>query len=343
MQDAIIKGNGNSRYLKTVAAALSLYPTYEDFLHALVAGNFPIDLNGINEAGWTQQGTPLNKANLLPDALATSLGLPATATVADALFGAAIYPLPKKIASYETAGSFTWTAPDLANGKAYKIGVLIIGAGGSGGIAAPASGSSARSASGGASGYSLSMSLTVNPNESKALVVGKGGEAVTSTVNGGYGSGKAGGSSSFDGISVNGGEPGSGTVSSTVVGAKGGQGTYGGHDGSYGYEPPVSKDFSDHISCINIFEKKGILGSGGGVHQSGNNGARHPFKGGKNPQTGLGGGDGKSAETATVTAESGTEPGCGGGAAQGKSGGGAVTSGAGADGAVYIYFLGVAD
>lgn len=85
MQDAIIKGNGNSRYLKTVAAALSLYPTYEDFLRALVAGNFPIDLNGINEAGWTQQGTPLNKANLLPDTLATSLGLPATATVADAL------------------------------------------------------------------------------------------------------------------------------------------------------------------------------------------------------------------------------------------------------------------
>lgn len=85
MQDAIIKGNGNSRYLKTVAAALSLYPTYEDFLQALVAGNFPIDLNGINADGWTQQGTPLNKANLLPDTLATSLGLPTTATVADAL------------------------------------------------------------------------------------------------------------------------------------------------------------------------------------------------------------------------------------------------------------------
>lgn len=67
MQDAIIKGNGNSRFLKTVAAALSLYPTYEDFLQALVAGNFPIDLNGINADGWTQQGTPLNKGNLLSD------------------------------------------------------------------------------------------------------------------------------------------------------------------------------------------------------------------------------------------------------------------------------------
>lgn len=85
MQDAIIKGNGNSRYLKTVAAALSLYPTYEDFLQALIAGTFPIDLNGINAEGWTQQGTPLNKASLLSDATAISLGLGTDATVADAL------------------------------------------------------------------------------------------------------------------------------------------------------------------------------------------------------------------------------------------------------------------
>lgn len=63
MQDGIIAGNGSSRYLKTVAAALSLYPTYEDFITALIAGTFPIDLNGINEAGWSRQGTPLNKRN----------------------------------------------------------------------------------------------------------------------------------------------------------------------------------------------------------------------------------------------------------------------------------------
>ena len=48
MQDGIIAGNGSSRYLKTVAAALSLYPSYEDFITALIAGTFPIDLNGIN-------------------------------------------------------------------------------------------------------------------------------------------------------------------------------------------------------------------------------------------------------------------------------------------------------
>lgn len=80
MQDGIIAGNGNSRYLKTVAEALSLYPTYQDFIAALIAGTFPIDLNGINAAGWVQQGTALNKANLLADVTASSIGLGGNAT-----------------------------------------------------------------------------------------------------------------------------------------------------------------------------------------------------------------------------------------------------------------------
>ena len=75
MQDAIMKGNGNSRYLKTVGEALSLYPTYEDFLQAMIAGTFPVDFNGINKDGWTQRGTPLNKANLLSDTVISTLGL----------------------------------------------------------------------------------------------------------------------------------------------------------------------------------------------------------------------------------------------------------------------------
>ena len=75
MQNAIIKGIGNSRYLKTVGEALSLYPTYEDFLQAMIEGTFPVDFNGINKDGWTQQGTPLNKANLLSDTVISTLGL----------------------------------------------------------------------------------------------------------------------------------------------------------------------------------------------------------------------------------------------------------------------------
>jgi hypothetical protein len=75
VQDAIIKGIGNSRYLKTVGEALSLYPTYEDFMQAMVTGIFPVDFNGINKDGWTQLGTLLNKANLLSDTVISTLGL----------------------------------------------------------------------------------------------------------------------------------------------------------------------------------------------------------------------------------------------------------------------------
>ena len=60
---------------------MTVYPTYEDFVAALVAGTLPIDLNGVNAAGWTQQGTALNKANLLTDATAAKFGLTASATL----------------------------------------------------------------------------------------------------------------------------------------------------------------------------------------------------------------------------------------------------------------------
>ena len=85
MTDGTIAGNGNSRYLKTIAQALTLYPTYQDFMSAMIAGTFPIDLNGINTAGWSRQGTPLNKANLLSDSTASALGLSSSATPNSAL------------------------------------------------------------------------------------------------------------------------------------------------------------------------------------------------------------------------------------------------------------------
>ena len=81
MQDAIALGTGNSRYLKSVSGFLSLYPTYEAFVEALVAGDLPVDFNGINPDGWAQQGMPLDKANLLTDATAALVGLGSDATV----------------------------------------------------------------------------------------------------------------------------------------------------------------------------------------------------------------------------------------------------------------------
>lgn len=75
MKDMIPKGTGNSRYLRSVSNFKAIYPTYDDFVNALVAGNLPVDFNGINEAGIQQVGTSLNKANLLTDEVARQVGL----------------------------------------------------------------------------------------------------------------------------------------------------------------------------------------------------------------------------------------------------------------------------
>lgn len=80
MLDAIPNGTGNSRYLKSVSDFLSKYPTHEALADALVAGTLPIDLNGFNPGGWAQEGTPLDKANLLTDATAALMGLGDEAT-----------------------------------------------------------------------------------------------------------------------------------------------------------------------------------------------------------------------------------------------------------------------
>ena len=85
MQDGIIMGTGNSRYLKSISGFLALYPNYEAFAQALAEGTVPIDWNGKNPDGWAQQGTPMNKANLLTDATAALAGLGDDASVDDML------------------------------------------------------------------------------------------------------------------------------------------------------------------------------------------------------------------------------------------------------------------
>ena len=80
MKDMIPSGDGNSRFLKSVAHFATLYPNYAAFVAALVAGTLPIDLNGINAEGCDQVGTPLNKANLLTDDTVDALGISAILT-----------------------------------------------------------------------------------------------------------------------------------------------------------------------------------------------------------------------------------------------------------------------
>lgn len=80
MVDTSIKNTGNSRSLRTVANALTLYPTHEAMIAAMVNGTFPIDLGPLNEAGINTRGTDLNKGTLFSDAAAANFGLGATGT-----------------------------------------------------------------------------------------------------------------------------------------------------------------------------------------------------------------------------------------------------------------------
>lgn len=80
MIDSVLKGTGNSRFLKSAVPAGT---SWADALAMLQAGTFPIDFNGINTEGFQQVGTPLNKANLLKDATAAQIGLPSSATPND--------------------------------------------------------------------------------------------------------------------------------------------------------------------------------------------------------------------------------------------------------------------
>lgn len=82
MKDSILNGTGNSRFLKS---AIPDGTSWAAALAMLRGGSFPIDLNGINSAGFQQMGTPLNKVNLLRDITAQTLGLTGDA-VPDDLF-----------------------------------------------------------------------------------------------------------------------------------------------------------------------------------------------------------------------------------------------------------------
>lgn len=119
MKDAIALGTGNSRYLKSVSGFMSLYPTYESFVAALVAGTLPIDLNGINPDGWSQLGTDLDKAHLLTDATAALMDLGTEATVNDALA-----TLAQKAAAAEQL--ITYGTADLAAGAALPAGTIYV-------------------------------------------------------------------------------------------------------------------------------------------------------------------------------------------------------------------------
>ena len=119
MNDGVIAETGNSRNLRTVAGIRQLAPTYDAFLELLVKGEFPIDWNGKNPDGWAQQGTELNKANLLTDATAALMDLGAEATPNEMLAalankinasGTSVTQLTQKVNGLITYGTADLTA-----------------------------------------------------------------------------------------------------------------------------------------------------------------------------------------------------------------------------------------
>lgn len=97
MIDGIIAGTGDSRSLYG-----SLPATYAEFKAAVEAGTQYVDVS-YHSAGWQQEPTFLNKANLLTDAVAALFGLSPNATVNDA---------------FNAASGLISTAQTTANGRA---------------------------------------------------------------------------------------------------------------------------------------------------------------------------------------------------------------------------------
>lgn len=257
----------------------------------------------------------------------------------------------KLLWSKTTAGAENWVAPDLFGGKSYKIGVLVIGGGGSGGAAIGRYSNGTYKIAemrGGSSGESLCFEMEVTPGASYPVVVGLGGEAESLTVGGKHtqdSSGSSGGASSFDGKTADGGSAGGSISSGRPNGAQ--PNSYTG-DASFGGEiVPAYNSYNGAQSaagnpamCFNPFEHKRILGAGG-------NAGEYASKGGVDPITGLGGSDGVYKVNSNAVATAATAPGCGGGAASAYTSRDVemelnATSGKGGDGAVYIYVQGVA-
>ncbi len=268
----------------------------------------------------------------------------------DAVFNKLLEAMPwTLIQEYKTAGAYTWTAPDLYNGASYKIGVYMVG-GGAGGGAMVAGSNYTYSVCGGASGYGKNIELSVSPGQQFNAVVGAGGAAIHVTTSSQASKGNAGGTTSFNNITVAGGSPCLEVgETSAAPGAPGGQGSY------------ASATFSDRMpSPMPLYGSCGVpshdgggtdKGAPGGFSQSPRESQNH-FDlsmvtlacGGSNNQKmapmpdGTKGGDGASA--GSTKAEDATGNGNGGGSIYISTSTvptGGITSGAGSDGMILIY------
>lgn len=163
----------------------------------------------------TEEGTPLNKANLFSDSVADFLNMSSDGTVNDAL-----KRLGAELVYTDIVTSGTWKVP--ANIVGNKIFVMAVGGGGSGG---GGKASSTNTGGGGGSGHIAYGTLTVAPNQSFSVTIGAGGAGLGTSV---YTNGNAGGQTKFGTLTANGGEGGYNATQTSSVSGQGGSGGAGG-------------------------------------------------------------------------------------------------------------------
>lgn len=291
----------------------------------------------------TQVGDEPIKANLLPDDVASALGLTGNAQVKDALLRVAPWRL---LTIYDVAGAYVFDPADFPGVS--EIGAFIIGAGASGTAAV---GNANYLSIGGASGRTRAIIRKAPFLTTFSLVVGQGGVAVTTSGN--NISGKDGSSSAFDGVTASGGKKGDFDTKESLVPA-GGQAPLilaQGPDANVtrppfafgevisttmGYGGRVRQNPMFPNECLNPFDGKRICIAGGSRYRNGNSNLVYEESIAITDDYGNTGSVVAFSASGNVIAIKGTSYGCGGGAALAANGG-TATSAAGCDGAVLIY------
>jgi len=237
MQDMVINGTGNSRFLKSVENFLDLFPTYEAFAAAFASGVLPVDFNGINPDGITQMGTPYAKATVLTDETAAQFNLDETATPND-VFSILAQRNAQNVAIEKITSSRTWIAPKAAE-QLFKV--FAVGAGGGGGGDGTKTGPCG---GGGGGGYIEVGDFEIAEGTAITAICGAGGSAGEDGGLTKFGDliSAAGGKCGASGDNAHGGAGGAGGGGSlyghggngSVYGGGGGGGRYGGNGGDGG-------------------------------------------------------------------------------------------------------------
>lgn len=199
MNDTVIKGTRNSR---SILGGLDIPDDPAEAIALLKSTGWPIDLGQLNPLGCLQIGTPYDKQNVLSDDTAEFLGGDNSMTPNSAFKILAKFRLA---AEYKTPGSYTFTA----GADVTDVLAIVISGGGGGGLNSQNTTSGdrvIRLANGGNSGDMTFVFKSAKNKKIFNLVVGEGGAGVTGTIGTPKVEGGAnGGSSSFDGITVDGG------------------------------------------------------------------------------------------------------------------------------------------